>query len=138
MRARHPFTSERDENPEELESPSAAVVVEVRLNTLTLVVEGLVVVASLVEAALIPSQLVKTRAASIVATISAVTASAVTALVALAVGCRTRRPAMSTRVGGRRACTRYQPQGAQAQRTRDRGLGRNILQIHRATTPLVL
>jgi hypothetical protein len=54
----HPLRSQRDPEAQEPESPGTAVVVEVRLNTLTLPVEGLMVPTGVVDAALIPWPLV--------------------------------------------------------------------------------
>jgi hypothetical protein len=54
----HPLRSQRDPRAKEPESPSTAVVVEVRIDTLPLPVEGLMVPTGVVDAALIPWPLV--------------------------------------------------------------------------------
>ena len=60
------ITSQLDPLAQEPESPSAAVVVEVRLDTLTLVVEGLMVKAGVVETALIPVALIPLLRAALI------------------------------------------------------------------------
>lgn len=95
-RGRHPFTSQPYPLSQGPESPGASAVVEVGLDTLTLIVEGLMVIASLVEATLIPSLLVRRWTAS---TRSAV--STVTALWGALAG-SSARPRVMPRVGGRR------------------------------------
>src|SRR6202007_1432118 len=93
----HLLRSQRDPQAQEPESPGAAVVVEVRLNALTLPVEGIMVPPGVVKTALIPWPLVPATLIgpplirsplgklTTVATVSTVILSAVTALVALAV-----------------------------------------------------
>jgi len=125
-RGRRPFRSQPYPLSQEPESPGTAVVVEVGLGTVTLIVEGLMVIASLVEATLIPLPLVKLWTALTRSTVTAwallvklcgrtaltrPAVSTVTAwvlLAALAEGCSARRRIMS-RVGGRRADAGSQP-----------------------------
>src|SRR6267142_1439962 len=138
----HPLRSQRDPEAQEPESPSAAVVVEVRLNTLTLPVEGLMVPTGVVEAALIPWPLVLAALIgpplirsplvpplATVATVSTVILSTVTALVALAVLWPARLPTIP-RVGGRRAETDAEPESAKAQRAHDRGSRHSLVETH--------
>jgi hypothetical protein len=109
---------------------------------LALPVEGLMIPTGVVEAALIPRPLVPATLIrpplirsplvpklATVATVSTVILSTVTALVALAVLWPARLPTIPI-VGGRRAETDAQPESAKAHRTRDRGLGRDFLQVH--------
>src|SRR5258708_31772164 len=111
------FRSQRDPQAQEPESPGAAVVVEVRLNTLTLPVEGLMVPTGVVEAALIPRPLVPATLIgpplirsplvpplATVATVSLVILSTATALVALAVLWPARLPTIPL-AGARPAAT---------------------------------
>jgi hypothetical protein len=119
----HPLRSQRDPDTQEPESPGTAVVVEVRLNTLTLPVEGLMVPTGVVDAALIPWPLVPATLIRpplvrpplvrppLVPKLA--TVATATALVALAVLWPARLPAIP-RVGGRRAETDAEPESAKA------------------------
>ncbi|MCW2629037.1 hypothetical protein, partial [Mycobacterium sp.] len=118
--------SQRNPQAQEPEPPGTAVVVEVRLNTLPLPVEGLMVPTGVVDAALIPWPLVPATLISAaliwlplvapratVATVSTVILSTVTALVALTVLWPARLPTIPM-VGGCRAETDAQPESAKA------------------------
>jgi hypothetical protein len=137
----HPLRSQRDPEAEEPEAPGAAVVVEVRLNTLTLPVEGLMVPTGVVEAALIPWPLVPATLIGpplirpplvpklATATVSTVILSTITALVALAVLWPARLTTIPM-VGGRRAETDAQPESAKAQRAHNRASRHSFLETH--------
>src|ERR1700712_273213 len=66
-----PFRSQRNEDAQELESKRIEVVVEVRLNPLTLIVEGLMINPRVVDAALIPGPTVSAVAETLVTTVVA-------------------------------------------------------------------
>jgi hypothetical protein len=124
-----PLRSQRDPEAQEPESPGAAVVVEVRLNTLTLPVEGLMVATSVVDATLIRPPLIRSPLVPklvTVATVSAVIRSTVTALVALAV----LWPAWLPGISRRGAETDTQPESAKADRAHYRGPRHRCLEAH--------
>jgi hypothetical protein len=114
----HPLRSQRDPDTQEPESPGTAVVVEVRLNTLTLPVEGLMVPTGVVDAALIPwplvpATLIRPPLVRPPLVPKLATVATATAFVALAVLLPARLPAIP-RVGGRRAETDAEPESAKA------------------------
>jgi hypothetical protein len=113
-RGRHPFTSQPHPLSQEPESPGTAAVVEVGLDTLTLIVEGLMVIASLVGATLVPSLLLvpsRLVASTAVPTVTALWG-------ALAVSSAWRR--VMPRVGGRRTDAGAQPGETEAKGERRR------------------
>src|ERR1700712_2918910 len=133
-----PFRSQRNEDAQELESKRIEVVVEVRLNPLTLIVEGLMINPRVVDAALIPGPTVSAVAETLVTTVvaealvSTVVAESLVPTVVAGAEDRARLP-MIPRVGGRRPDADTQPQRGQAQRADERGFDDCILQTHRLT-----